>query len=161
MGRRILQHGEGYINSWQAAAVIARGLQKPTITLKKGDTLRPFILASRYPNGAVAIASIGRTIGRAYLTPRADVLLKVEQNDKPFGIFGHYNSLTIQVEKPTSFSKILAQDLAGDTPTDITKWVTRKGNKFTVPGSVIDKVGLAAASKGDKSEPGLVLVFQK
>lgn len=154
-------HGEGYVNSWQAPAVIARGLEKPMVTLKKGDTLSPYILASRYPNGAIAIASIGRTIGREYLTPRADVVLRVPQCDKPFGIFGHYNSLTIQVDRQTPFTKILAQDLAGDTPIDITRQVVRKGNEFTIPGNVINRVGLVAATKGDKSEPGMVLLFQK
>ncbi len=89
------------------------------------------------------------------------MVLKVAHCDKPFGIFGHYNSLTIQVDQQTSFTKILAQDLAGNTPTDITRQVVRKGNMFTIPGKVIDKVGLADATKGDKSEPGLVLVFQK
>jgi hypothetical protein len=154
-------HGEGYNNAWQAPAIITRGLERPTITLKKGDTIKPYILASRYPNGAIAIASIGRTIGREYLMTRADVVLKVGRCDKPFGIFGHYNSLTIQVNQPVSFTKVLAQDLAGSSPTNITTQITRKGNKIIIPGTVIDRVGLAAASKGDKSEPGMVLVFQK
>ncbi|HEY9535645.1 MAG TPA: hypothetical protein VIQ77_13980, partial [Mucilaginibacter sp.] len=57
-------HGEGYNNAFQAPATIIRGLEKPTVTLPKGDTIRPYILASKYPNGAIAIASIGRTIGR-------------------------------------------------------------------------------------------------
>ncbi len=154
-------HGEGYINLWQAPAVITRGLEKPIVTLKKGDTLMPYILASRYPNGAIAIASIGRTIDRGYLTPRADVVLKVARCDNPFGIFGYYNSLTLQIEQQTSFTKILAQDLAGNTPTDITHQIVHKGNMFTIPGKIIDQVGLAAATKGDKSEPGMVLLFQK
>ena len=153
-------HGEGYINSWQAPAVIARGLKKPTVTLRKGDTVQPYILASRYPNGAVAIASVGRTMGREYLTPRADVVLTVTNCDKPFGIFGHYNSLTIQVDQQTPFTRILAQDLAGNKPADITRQVTHKGNRFTIPGNIIDRVGLAAATKGDKSEPGMVLLFE-
>lgn len=154
-------HGEGYKDAWQAPAIIARGLQKPTVTLKAGDTLKPYILASKYPNGAIAIASIGRTINREYLTPRANVVLKVARCDKPFGIFGHYNSLTLQIEQLTSFTKILAQDLAGNTPVDISLQVVRKGNKITLPGKIIDQIGLSAASKGDKSEPGMVLIFQK
>ncbi len=156
----IAAHGEGYINAWQAPAVIARGLEKPTVTLMHGDTLKPYILASRYPNGAIAIASIGRTIDREYLIPRADVVLRVARCDKPFGIFGHYNSLTIQVDQQTPFTRILAQDLAGNAPTDITRQVVHKGNQITIPGKVIDTVGLAAATRGDKSEPGMVLVFQ-
>jgi hypothetical protein len=154
-------HGEGYNNAFKAPAIITRGLEKPTITLKKGDTIQPYILASRYPNGAIAIAAIGRTIGREYLTPRADVVLKVDKSDKPFGIFGHYNTLTLKVDKPARYSHIYGQDLAGNVPVDITKQVVRKGNNFIIPGAVIDKIGLSAASMGDKSEPGLVLVFKQ
>lgn len=150
---------EGYKNAWQAPAIITRGLDKPRVTVKKGE-LRPYILASRYPNGAVAIASIGRTIDREYLKPRADVTLQVADLNKPFGVFGHYNTLTLQSDKPIAFTSILAQDLAGDTPTDITKMVVVKGNKITIPGLLIDKIGLSAATKDDKSEPGMVLVFR-
>ncbi len=153
-------HPKGFNDAWQAPAIIARALTAPSVTMPNGDTLLPYVLASRYPNGAIAIASIGRTIGRAYLTPRADIVLSVDRNDQPFGIFGHYNSLTIQVDQLTPFTKVLAQDLAGHTPTDITREVVQKGNAITIPGKIIDKIGLAAASKGDQSEPGLVLLFQ-
>lgn len=152
---------EGYKNAWQAPAVITRGLDQPTVALKKGETIKPYVLASKYPNGAIAIATIGRTIGREYLNPRADITLKVSSLDMPFGIFGHYNSLTLQLDKPHAFTKILAQDLAGEIPADITKQVIVKGDSITIPGNLIEKIGLSAASRGDKSEPGMVLVFQK
>ena len=155
------EHGKGYKNEFQAPAVITRGLEVPIVKMEKGDTLRPFILASRYPNGAIAIASVGRTIGRKYLTPRADVVLKVNSLDKPFGIFGHYKTLTLHTDSHIRYSHIYAQDLAGATPTEITSQVRHIGNKFTLPGTLIDKIGLSAASKGDKSEPGLVLVFKQ
>jgi hypothetical protein len=153
-------HGKGYKNAFQAPAIITRGLDRPVVTMARGVTLKPYVLASRYPNGAVAIASVGRTIGRKYLTPRADVVLKVTGIDKPFGIFGHYRSLTIHADSPTRFSHIYAQDLAGSTPTEVTSQVLHKGNEFTLPGLLIDRAGLSAASKGDKSEPGLVLIFK-
>jgi hypothetical protein len=153
-------HGNGYKNAWQAPAIITRGLQKPQVTLQKGDTIQPYILASRYLNGAIAIASIGRTINREYLTPRADVLLKVGNLDKPFGIFGHYNRLTIRADKFKRFTKVFAQDLAGNVPVDITAKIIKKANEITLPGKLIDEIGLAAATKGDKSEPGLVLIFK-
>lgn len=152
-------HAEGYNNAFQAPAMIIRGLEKPTVTLPKGDTIKPYILASKYPNGAIAIAAIGRTIGREYITPRANVVLKANRTDKPFGIFGHYNSLTLQIDHPTRYAHIYAQDLAGNIAIDVTKQIIHKGNKFTIPGALIDKIGLSAASKNDKSEPGLVLVF--
>jgi hypothetical protein len=131
------------------------------ITLKAGDTLRPYILASKYPNGSIAVAAIGRTINRAYITPRANVTIKAQRLDKPLGIFGYYNELTIQLSEPSSFTRILAQDLAGDTPVDVTQKVLQKGNNVIIPGALIDKIGLMYATKGDKSEPGLVLTFHK
>lgn len=151
---------EGYKNAWQAPAIITRGLEKPIVTVKKG-TLKPYILASKYPNGSVAIASLGRTLHRDYILPRADVTLKVTDVDQPFGIFGHYQSLTLHADKPVSYTRILAQDLAGETPVDITRQVKIKGNKIIIPGQLIDKIGLSAATKGDKSAPGMVLVFEK
>jgi len=158
----IKDHGPGYINAWDAPAIITRGLDKPTVTLPRRDSIYPYILASKYPNGAIAIAAIGRTLDRQYSTPRADVLLQVDNYNHPFGIFGHFDSLTIEVKGASSVkaTRIWAQDLAGETPIDITSEVIQRGNQFIVPGSVIDKVGLSAATKGDKSEPGLVLNFE-
>lgn len=45
---------------------------------------------------------------------------------------------------------------------DTTKRVVIKGNQMTVPGELIETVGLADATKGDESLPGMVLqVFKK
>jgi hypothetical protein len=44
---------------------------------------------------------------------------------------------------------------------DITKSIIFKGNKITIPGDLIRKVGLSAGTKGDISDPGLVLKFIK
>ncbi|TCD05904.1 hypothetical protein EZ449_15710 [Pedobacter frigidisoli] len=151
---------DGYKNAWQAPAIITRGLEKPTVVIKTG-AFAPYILASKYPNGAIAVASLGRTIDREYLKPKADVTLKIDALDKPFGIFGHYSSLTLQLDRPISFTRVLAQDLAGEIPVDITKQIITNGNKVTIPGALIDRVGLSAATNGDKSEPGMLLVFQK
>ena len=57
--------------------------------------------------------------------------------------------------------KVLGQDLAGDTPLDITKDITFAENKIIVSDNVIRKVGLSAATKGDLSDPRLVLKFFK
>lgn len=150
----------GSINARSAPAIIARGLEKPLVTLANGDTLRPYILASKYPNGTVAIASIGRTINRSYITPRADVLLKVNELKKPLGIFGRYNQLTIQIGTQKHIKKVLAQDLAGDEFVDITQKVIIKPNELIIPGNLIDTIGLMNATKGDLSEPGMVLFLK-
>ena len=56
--------------------------------------------------------------------------------------------------------RVLAQDLAGDTPQDITRLVRVSGTRVTIPGTVIDRIGRSAATPGDKSDPGLVLVLR-
>lgn len=150
----------GAVVEQSAPAVIARGLEKPVVTLVNGDTLKPYILASKYPGGAIAVSAIGRTIQRAYLTPRADVLLKADALDKPIGIFGRYHQLTIRFTAPGRIRKVMGQDLAGDTPVEITKNVTIRPHELIIPGDLIEKVGLMHATKGDVSEPGMVLVVR-
>lgn len=150
----------GDINSMSAPAIITRGLGKPVVTLKDGDTVQPYILASKYPNGAIAVAAIGRTIKREYITPRANVMLKTDSLNKPLGVFGHFNELTIQLKTPATIKRIFAQDLAGDRAVDVTQKIIIKGDTVVIPGALIDEIGLMSATKGDKSEPGLVLVFQ-
>ena len=56
--------------------------------------------------------------------------------------------------------QVLAQDLAGDIPEDITRLVHVSGDHVMIPGAVIDRVGRNAATPGDKSDPGLVLVIR-
>jgi hypothetical protein len=149
----------GDVNSMSAPAIITRGLEKPIITLQAGETLQPYILASEYPNGSVAVAAIGRTIKREYITPRANVLLKVNNLNKPLGVFGHFNELTIQLKNPAGIKRIFAQDLAGDKAIEVTQKIRINGDKVVIPGTLINEIGLMSATPGDKSEPGLVLVF--
>ncbi len=150
----------GSVNEKSAPAIIARGLERPVVTSINGDTLKPYVLASKYPNGAIAVSAIGRTINRSYITPRANVLLKVDTLNKPLGIFGRYNQLTVAIATPEKIKSVIAQDLAGEKPVDITKRVTIRANELIIPGSVIDEIGLMNATKGDVSEPGMVLVVK-
>ena len=83
---------------------------------------------------------------------------------KPVGIFGKYERLILSfAEKidPATI-KVFGQDLAGDYATEITDRLMIKDNQITVPGELIEKVGLMNATKGDESLPGMVLqVFNK
>ena len=91
----------------------------------------------------------------------ADVTMQISSAKGPIGIFGHYRSLTLQCAAPIGQALILAQDLAGDQAEDITSQVVIKANTLIFPGIMIEKVGLRAASPGDLSDPGLVLVIRK
>jgi len=149
----------GDTDAMSAPQVITRGIEKPQVSQKNGDTLRPYVLASKYPNGAIAVVTVGRTVNRSYLTPSADVTIKAGDLTKPIGIFGRYNSLTLELRSEPGYKSVFAQDLAGEKPVDITTRVIIQGNKVIIPGSLIDEIGLSAASKGGKSEPGMVLEF--
>lgn len=125
----------------------------------KGDT--PFVIASRNPNGAVSVATQERnSIEKGFYFPVADVSIEVGNGNYPIGIFGKYKSLRLNFTKNITGLKVYAQDLAGSTATDITKLVSMKGNSILMPGGLIDKIGLSAASDNDISAPGLVLMLQ-
>ena len=121
----------------------------------------PYVLCSRHANGEIAIATIGRAVDNEdVVIPRADVRLEVGELDRPVGIFGEYASLTFVTTSPLAGKRILAQDLAGKTPVDITREVKVSDGRLTIPGAVIHRVGLMAARPGDISDPGLVLAVE-
>ncbi len=140
-----------------APARVSRGMALPEISGFGED--RPFVLASKYPNGAIAVAAIGRALGREYVSKEISVTVQVDSKDVPIGLFGCFQEITLVFPSKIDAKNqnIYAQDLAGDIPVDITKQVVFKGNRLTIPGSVIRQVGLMNASEGDLSDPGLVV----
>lgn len=53
------------------------------------------MLASRYPNGAVAVSTIGRNVGREYVTEKVAVSISVDRWDIPIGLFGYFKEVTM------------------------------------------------------------------
>jgi len=162
----------GYRETWSGAKVgdtlkanapasVSRGLPLPTVTAS--GSAKPFVLSALYPNGAIAIATIGRGINHTYITERADVEQQIPDIAHPIGIFGDYHSLQLVLPAGTRTAgyQVWAQDLAGDKPVNITGKITIKDNRITIPGEVIRKVGLSAATKNDLSDPGMVVEFMK
>jgi hypothetical protein len=144
-----------------APARISRGgLPLPVVQVDSGE--KPFVTASRHPNGAVTIATLGRTVCRSpgdrkYWTPLANVDLSVGKLTGPIGIFVRYQTLTLTFDAPMSGRTILAQDILADEAEDITARVSIAGNSVTLPGDLIGQIGLEKASPGDKSDPGMVI----
>lgn len=147
----------GSVLSAEAPARVSRGMPLPEVSCTGED--RPFVLASRYPNGAVAIASIGRAMGRRYVSREVDVTMVAESVEAPVGVFGYFKNLTIVYPSSVRLKgrNVYAQDLAGDEPVDITGSVKIEGSRLTIPSEVIRTIGLMKASKDDCSDPGLVL----
>jgi len=142
-----------------APAKVSRGLALPVVA--NPSPSQPFLLSSRYPNGAIAIVTIGRALNRSYITERLKVEQSINSLNKPIGIFGDYESLTLRLPakiKAASYV-IFGQDLAGNTPINITKEIIIKGSTIVIPGETIRRVGLSAATKGDISDPGMVIQF--
>lgn len=149
-------NGEKVVQS--APAVMSRNMPLPNVS---GVGELPFVMASCNPNGAVAIATQERRSSeRGVYFPLADVTTEAGNGQHPVGIFGRYKSLTLHFTQTITGKKVLAQDLAGSTATDITNLVTTKGNSLLLSGELINRIGSSAASPGDVSAPGLVVVLR-
>lgn len=141
------------------ARVARGGLPLPTVSVPEGMDA-PYVLCSRHPDGEIAIATIARRTRQGEKINPADISLEVGELNRPVGVFGKYGSLTLVTTSSLAGKRILAQDLAGKTPVDITAEVKLDGGRLTIPGAVIHRVGLMAAKPGDISDPGLVLVVK-
>ena len=140
-----------------APACLARNISLPSVRAA-GD--KPFVVATRFPNGAVAIAAQERTqVGNAWYMPACDVTLSVADAPGPYGVFGYFDSLTLTSDKPLHEKRVLAQDLAGNEAIDISSLVQARGKSLYIPGNVIRRIGLHDATPGDISAPGLVIAL--
>jgi len=140
-----------------APACLARNISLPEV---KGKDDKPFVFATRFPNGAVAIGAQERTqVGNGWYMPKCEVTLSVADAPGPYGVFGYFDSLTLAFDNPPHDKRVLAQDLAGDEPIDISSMVQVRGKSLYIPGKVISRMGLHSATPGDISAPGLVVAI--
>lgn len=138
-----------------APSVMARNLALPRVT---AAAEKPFVFASRFPNGAVAIGIQERTHpGQAWHLPPAEVELNVADAPGPFGIFGSCKTLTMIFDRSLSGKRIVVQDLAANEALDVTGQVRVKGQSLQLTEAQIKNFGLRGGSSGDLSSPGLVL----
>ena len=138
-----------------APARVSRNMQLPAV---KAEGEKPFVLATRFPNGAVAVGALPRVrSGRRAFIPPAAVTIDVAGAKGLIGIFGSFETLTITGRSFPKTGRVLAQDLAGDSATDVISEVRLTGSELEIPGHVITRVGLSARTSGDPSLPGLVL----
>lgn len=149
-------HKPGTTCREEAPARVSRRMPLPTVQAKGAV---PYVLASRYPSGAVAVAALERLDGRRWFQPRAKVGIQATDVEAPLGVFGYYDQLTISYPDPIDKSglHVMAQDLAGNEAVDITREVTIHGHRLVIPGRTIQRIGLQASTPGDKSAPGLVV----
>jgi len=138
-----------------APARVSRNLPLPTVT---ADSDLPFVIAGRFPNGAVAVCALERNLKeKAWFMPPADVTVDTAGAKGPFGIFGHYRTLTLDFKRPLAGRRVFAQDLAGEKAVDVTHRVRIHGSALTIPGRLIDEIGRRDGTPADLSDPGMVL----
>ena len=154
-----IRHKVGDTIRVSAPARVSRNMPLPKVDSQ--DPARPFVLATRYPEGAVAVATMGRSLGRQYVLLEVPVEIDVPSPEAPVGIFGRYETLTLNYPSNLGKVRVWAQDLAADRAVDITERVSVDGSRLVVPGAVIAEIGLMAATEGDVSDPGMVLVVQQ
>ena len=139
-----------------APARVARSMPLPEYLTM--PSLPPFLVASRHPNGAVAIASLPRTtVANGFVFPVATVRVTISEVGQPVGVFGRFESLILDFPISVECCRVLARDLILDVEQDISSEVTLREHQLIVPGSVIEQIGMIAQTTGDISEPGLVL----
>ncbi len=120
-----------------APAIMARNIVLPEVNHKE---LVPYVMTSKFPNGAIAIATEGRvTPSQSWIHPRADIILKESEVNKPIGIFGYYESLTLEFLQilPDNI-KIYGQDLLSKKAINITKKVKIHENMIIIQGGLIE-----------------------
>jgi len=152
------QHELVGMTVWQGApAILARNMELPSV---KASGEKPFVFAARFPNGAVAVGAQERTNpGNAWHMPPCAVTVNIDDAPGPFGIFGEYERLTLNFAKSPRGKRVLAQDLAGDEPVDITDLVEFEGPRVHLNGGVLRDEGLRHRTPGDLSSPGVVVAF--
>lgn len=141
-----------------APACIVRNGVLPDVAC---DGPKPFVAASRFPNGTAAIGTFERVLSGqgGMVMPRARVHWHIGSSSGPIGIFGRYDFLTLLSDKGWDTGPVMARDLAGGQATDISAAAVRRGNSLVIPGEVIDRIGCASGTAGDPSLPGMVLTL--
>lgn len=139
---------------FESPAAIARGCPLPEVEAG----VKPYAAASKHPNGAYSIALLCRTVcGKVLEYFPARVRIAGASAECPVGIFGKYESLTIEFGRPIGQMRVMAQDLCRDSAEDITAAVKLSERGLTISGGLIDRLCAGALREGDDSAPGLVL----
>ena len=151
-----------------APAVISRGTPPPRID---NECLqKPFVVASKNPNGAYSIATLPRTTeNEKFIEYKCAVTAEAGDDTHPIGIFGRYEKLTLSFDRDLSGKRIYACDILafadgefGDIAkmTDITEKTELKKNTLSLSGDLLWKTGTQLQSDGDRSSPACVLIIK-
>ena len=157
----------GHVIEETAPAVMVRGCSLPEVQPVGNE--KPFVTASRNPRtGAYAISTIRRNIApnTGVIVP-AHVTWELQDSDSFVGIFGYFESLTLVYPHDLAQGwRIFAQNLMDDEAQEITGEVDIQGNRLTISGRVLMKIGVcnfAYPEMGGRkmSDPMLLIRIEK
>ncbi len=143
--------------SVEVPMVAARGTRLPTV---QAGTIKPIVLASGHPEcDALAVSSIRRNIDpNKYIAVPADVTVYPESLKTTVGVFGIYRSLTLEFESDIpKNATVWTQCLLDGTAVNVTEFVSASGNRLTVDGLLLRKLGHKAGEKSNDHEPALII----
>ena len=136
-------------------ASISRNMPLPEVTPDKNG-LVPFVVCAKNPNGAVSVATLGRTAGREWILPKCELTLDAG-DATTIGVFGEYGVLTIKTTSAKDGCRVLMQDLISDAAFDVTDYVSVSDGTLEISGNLIHEIGTSENGANDTSEPGLVI----
>ena len=127
-----VSEGDYYVT---APASVSRNMPLPEVSAK-GE--KPYVLCSVHPdNGALCVAVTPRTFTYGfYITPPAEIKVKGGSIAAPAGLFGSFESLSIDYDETVEGRKVYAQNMLSDEAADVTDKVTLSGSRLTVPGGL-------------------------
>ena len=108
----------------------------PIVKTAEGS-FTPYVAASINPyTGAASIGAFVRTVDpNQEVNGLADVTFRVGQIDAPIGVFGMFNSLTLEFDSDVSGGvEVYARDLLSEDGENITPLIKVNGNSITIMG---------------------------
>lgn len=143
----------GKTMSFRAPEAISRRCELPRA---EGDAI-PFLAASKNPlTGAYAIAALDRTTGGKTLEYLPAKVSAYAGEPCDIGVFGRYETLTLEFDRDISGKRVLMQDIFSDSAEDVTAGVQRVSGRLVIPGELIDRI-CDRHDPGDTSAPGIVI----
>ena len=145
-----------------APAILARGLAPPEVD---GDDPAgpPFVVASRHPNGAVAVATLPRSSASASAS-RTRIALRLDETPRHLAVFGDARGVSVTWPAgpagPGGRVAALGQDLADDAPDagrDVADRLRLGRGTLTLDPASLLRLVRSATTPGDASPPRLIL----
>lgn len=153
-----------------APAIVARNAPLPQLLRAEAPYQTkehvPYVVASRNrETGVYTVATLTRTIDGVMncTTPSADVVCRGLSADKCFAVFGEYRTLTLEFDESIEGCRLFGGDILLDDQPDITAadGVQIEGNRLTLSGDLLHKIGLEGASFHDLADPGSVFCLSR